>query len=102
MSSQDKKVGTSDIPQEKTFDRYDNYKCQITSEEFTRLFNHLTGQILTLIEASTPDKTQRESLKQIAKERIWSNYEEIQHWMYNEENRSEDKNSIQPIIYFPF
>jgi GTP1/Obg family GTP-binding protein len=64
------------------YDRYENYKAEIESKHLTALYNHLTGVILTVIDASISDITQREALKTILKEKIWESYEPMTNWLY--------------------
>lgn len=85
------------------FNRYDNYECKVESKQITALFNQMVGQMLTIIEASISDPLQRTALKSVVKDKLWSNYEEIQNWMYNEQFHSEDhKNGKLPPNMFPY
>ena len=64
------------------YDRHSNYKAEIESKQFTALYNHITGVILTTIDASISDSVQREALKTILKQQIWESYEPVTRWLY--------------------
>lgn len=81
------------------YDRYENYKAEIESKQFTALFNHFLGKMLTFIDASVSDKEQREAQKQIIKQMIWEDYEPLQKWLFWKQ--FEDKDNT-PLNVFPF
>ena len=61
--------------------RYGDHRAEISSSNMTSYHNHLTGQMLTLVEASFTDLQQRNAVKALVKQMIWSNYEQLQLWM---------------------
>lgn len=96
--------GPVEVNEKSIFDRWSNYVGEIDSTEFTSLFNHLQGQMLTIADAMFTDKTQREAAKSIIKRTIWDNYEELQRWLFRQ---MQDKNSPKgtgraPANVFPF
>jgi len=72
---------------DKPFDRYGNYtSANIQSKHFTALFNHITGKVLTIVDATNTDREQRDALKQLIKQTIWNDYETLQDWMWRQHN----------------
>lgn len=81
-------------PKDQPFDRYGNYQATVYSKNFTNLFNHLTGKVLTIIDASVVDPVQRDAMKQLIKTAIWENNDVLQEWMWGQLN---DEGSTFPF-----
>lgn len=64
------------------YNQFENYEAIITSRQFTNLFNHIVGKLLTLADATFIDKDQREAFKSLIKTNIWEINDPLQKWMY--------------------
>jgi hypothetical protein len=91
------------IPVQPSNVRYGNHKGVVESKDFTALFNHILGEMLTIADASFTDKEQRTAVKEMIKRTIWSNYEPLQVWLHHEEHKKEHKcEEEHPPVVFPF
>ena len=74
-------------PKDRPFDKYGNYtSANIQSKHFTALFNHITGKVLTIVDATNADPVQRDAMKRLVKSAIWDDYETLQDWMWGQHN----------------
>lgn len=92
------------IPIQPSDVRYGNHKGVVESRNFTALFNHILGEMLTIADASFTDQEQRNAVKEMMKRTIWSNYEPLQEWLHHEEHKEEcgDCEKNHPPFVFPF
>lgn len=74
------------------FDRYENYTATVVSLDLTELFRHIEGKMLTIVDASFPDKDQREAVKSLVRVSLWGNtYEEVQKSLFCRQNGDKNK-----------
>lgn len=86
----------------KGFNHYYNYVGEINSVQINKLFNHITGQILTIIDAAISDEKQNTAIKDLIKNKIWDNYEPLQNWLYHQERVKSGKDKTGGVCIFPF
>lgn len=82
--------------------RYDNHKAEVESKHFTALFNHLVGDMCTIVEAAISDREQRRAIKELTKRTIWSNMDALQNWLHHESNKATCNCKEHPEMTFPF
>ena len=71
-------------------------KTGITPTQIHAFFNHLMGEILTIVEASTTDETQRKALKSVVGNTIHNDSVLLQKWIIAQ---SEGNGLTFPYLY---
>ena len=65
------------------YERYENYKAETNSQDFSSLIRQIEGQMLTIADASFVDQEQRRAVKSLIKNTLWGNtYEDIQKCLF--------------------
>ena len=71
------------------------HKNLISLEELENYQGSLVGKILNIVDASYSDKEQKEALKRLVKSTMWSQFDVVRKWYYD--NYSDDE-----VVMFPF
>ena len=73
------------------------HSTKMTTTEINSFCNFLMGKILTIVEASTTDKVQRDALKSVIGNEIHTHNYELQRWMLDQD---EEKGTSSSFPYF--
>jgi hypothetical protein len=75
-------------------DTYTELGAYIRAIQLIAYDNYLTGQILTIVDASVPEGEQKKAMKSLIKQAVWKSYDAVWEWM--------NKIRGNEVVPFPF
>lgn len=85
-----------DTSQDKSYARWNQYTVEMRSSDMNALFSHIVGKVLTIIDASYSDVSQREAVKSIVKDALWGTSDALAEWMHDNQVGTNERST------FPF
>lgn len=76
-------VNTPHPPRNDVFDAWGNYQTLFQSKNVVSLYKNIMGEFLTLIDATFPDKEQREAQKSIVRRMLSQHKETLLKWVFD-------------------